>query len=64
MHSGQTKNAETISVSPGEENVGTVAIQNGSTKNLEDALMAIGNAGFGDRSIKISVVTIEVNAQR
>lgn len=43
-------------------NVGEVlVVQNDSTKNLEAALVAIGNAGFGDKPIKISVITIEVN---
>ena len=36
--------------SSGGEDAVPVVIQNGSTKNLEAALVAIGNAGFGDRS--------------
>ena len=47
--------------SSGGEDAVPVVIQNGSTKNLEAALVAIGNAGFGDKPIKISVITIEVN---
>ena len=43
------------------DDVVPVVIQNGSTKNLEAALIAIGNAGFGGKPIKISVNTIEVN---
>ena len=42
--------------SSGGEDAVPVVIQNGSTKNLEAALVAIGNAGFGDKPIKISVI--------
>ena len=59
MNNGQ--NDKEMPASSSSDDVVPVVIQNGSTKNLEAALIAIGNAGFGGKPIKISVITIEVN---
>lgn len=61
MLNSLVKNNETTdsTISNGDGNA--VVVQNGSTANLEAALMAIGNAGFGNSPIRISVITLEIN---
>jgi len=61
MHNGITQNNEVKATNPSSSDGEVLVVQNGSTTNLEAALMAIGNAGFGKNPIKISVITLEIN---
>ncbi len=57
----KTQHNEIKATTPSSNDGEVLVVQNGSTTNLEAALTAIGNTGFGNKPIKISVITLEIN---
>ena len=57
----ETQHNEIKATTPSNNDDEVPVVQNGSTTNLEAALTAIGNTGFGNKPIKISVITLEIN---